>query len=100
MIMILMIHNNTYRPCEHRIFFFIIWDCVSAFMMMVFIHKKYYHTTHWRFLPDNSFTRLVLLDNLSQSMESNWRPNLTSSVLLFCPPLESFLDPSFCPPFP
>src|SRR6218665_3149925 len=32
-------------------------------------YTKYSQTTLWRFLPDNSFTRLILPDILSQSME-------------------------------
>jgi|SRR6218665_59377 len=66
--------------------------------MMFFIHK-YSPTTLWRFFPDNSFTRLILLENLSQSMEWTDGPILTVSVLLLFLPWEPSLDTSFCPPF-
>jgi len=58
-----------YRLCEHRIFSFIVWNCVLAFMMMVLIHKIFPHNTlaFPTDLPNNSFTRLILLGNLSQS---------------------------------
>ena len=54
---------------------------------MFFIQKIF--PQHWRFLPDNSFTRLNLLykTNLSQSMQWTDCPILTASVLLLCPSL-------------
>src|SRR6218665_4163751 len=56
-------------------------------------YTKYSQTTLWRFLPDNSFTRLILPDILSQSME--WTDCLISPCV---PPLifPAFsLPPSF-----
>ena len=88
MIMILTIHtgyvNTAYSLLSFGTVYQLLW-WRSSF-------TKYSHTKLWRFLLDNSFTKLILLDNVSQSI-------LTSSVLLFCPPLRPSLDPSFCSPF-
>ena len=61
--------------------------------------KKYSHTTLWCFLSYSSFTRLNLLDNLSQSMQWTDCPILTASVLLLYPPLGPSLDTSTFPSF-
>src|SRR6218665_149425 len=84
MIMIRKIHTGYVNTAY---FSFIIWNCASAFIRMFFIQNI--PTQHWRFLPDNSFTRLNLLhvDNLSQSMQWTDCPILTASVLLLYPPL-------------
>src|SRR6218665_1289093 len=96
MIMIRKIHTG-YVNTSH--ISFIIWNCASAFIRMFFIQKIF--PQHWRFLPDNSFTRLNLLykTNLSQSMQWTDCPILTASVLLLYPPLGPSLDTSFCSPF-
>src|SRR6218665_1482115 len=73
-------------------------------MMMVFMHKIF---SLWRFQSDNSFTRLILLDNLSQSMESNSYflyplilPTLGAFPLpVFLPSLLSFGKQISSPPF-
>jgi len=65
--MILTIHtsyvNTAYSLLSFGTVYRLLWWCSSF--------TKYSHTKLWHFLPDNSFTRLILLYNVSQSMESN-----------------------------
>ena len=62
--------------------------------------KKYSHTTLWRFLPDSSFTRLNLLDNLSQSMQWTDCPFSLPPSSYFVHPWGLFLTlPSALPSF-
>src|SRR6218665_140106 len=57
-------------------------------------YTKYSQTTLWRFLPDYSFTRLILPDILSQSME--WTECLISRLVIKT--FEKSSRPRPCPP--
>jgi len=84
MIMMIGLHtgyvNTTYSSLSFGTVYRLLWRWSSF--------TKYSHTAHWRFLPDNSFTKLILLDNLSQSivfllsLPFIWQTNVLSSLLL------------------